>query len=82
MKKLLYNELKTMDSKIQHILFFGLKSCFIICLIATLALVLFLTVHNPYAFYFGIKIISSSFFFIVFFIICSIFTNTINSHIN
>lgn len=78
MKKLFFNEIKSMDNSIQNVLHIGLKSCFVMCLIATFSLTIYLTVHNPYSFYFGINILSSSLFFSVFFIICSIFVDTIN----
>ena len=80
MKKLFLNEFKTMDSSIQKVLQSGLKFCFILCLIATLSLTIYLTVHNPYSFYFGINIFSSALFFSVFFVICSIFVDTIRVH--
>lgn len=80
MKKLFFNELKIMDHSIKNVLYAGLKFCFILCLIATFSLTIYLTVHNPYSFYFGINIFSSSLFFSVFFIICSIFVNTIKVH--
>lgn len=82
MKKLFFDEFKTMDSSIQNVLQVGLKFCFILCLIATFSLSIYLTVHNPYSFYFGINIFSSALFFSVFFVICSIFVDTMKVHKN
>ena len=80
MKNLFYNEFKTMESSILAVLYGGLKFCFVLCLIATFSLAIYLTVHNPYSFYFGINIFSASLFFSVFFVICSILVDTINMH--
>ncbi len=80
MKKLFLNEFKAMDSSIQNVLQSGLKFCFVLCLIATFSLTIYLTVHNPYSFYFGINILSSALFFSVFFVICSVFVDTIRGH--
>ena len=82
MKKLFFDEFKTMDSSIQNVLYKGLKFCFVLCLIATFSLSIYLTVHNPYSFYFGINIFSSTLFFSVFFVICSIFVDTMKVHKN
>ena len=79
MKNILLNEFKNMDHSIQNFLFGGLKFNFILCLIATFSLTIYLTVHNPYSFYFGINIFSSSLFFSVFFIICAIFIDTVKN---
>ncbi len=55
MKKLIFNEFKLMDKNIQKVLYVGLKFSFILCLLATFSLTIYLTVHNPYSFIFRNK---------------------------
>ena len=76
MKSIISN-LKHIDSSINRVCNNGLKFCFVLSLIATFILSTYLSIHNPNLFYIGISILKSALFFMVFFIICTIATDTI-----
>ena len=75
--KLFISKLKNIDSSISNVCNNGLKFCFVLSLISTLFLSTYISIHNPNLFYFGISILKSSLFFMAFFIICAIATDTI-----
>ena len=62
--------IKIMDKKILHIVKFGIKYSTLICLFATLILVMYCEKSAPQAFYVGISLLKSALFFIATFIIC------------
>ena len=81
MKSIISN-LKHIDSSINRVCNNGLKFCFVLSLIATFILSIYLSIHNPNLFYIGISILKSALFFMVFFIICTIATDTIKKDSN
>ncbi len=70
--KLFKNEFKTkiLDKKILHIVKHGIKYSLIICMFATLILVMYCEKSAPQAFYVGISLLKSALFFMATFIIC------------
>mgnify|MGYP006947708228 CR=1 FL=1 len=71
--KLILNKFKKMDSSILKVKNNGLKFCFMLLLISTFVLSIYLNVHNPALFLVGVSLFKSSLFFIVFFIIKNLF---------
>ena len=61
-------ELKSFDKSILKLINSGIHFSFIFCLIATLILAIYQTVHNPNLFYIGISLFQTSLFFWVAFI--------------
>lgn len=69
--KLIINKLKNIDSSILKVKNIGIRICFILLLISTFILSLYISIHNPLLFLIGLSLFKSSLFFIVFFIICA-----------
>lgn len=80
--KLFITTYKKLDSSISKVCNNGLKFCFLLSLIATLVLCVYLSIHNPILFYMGLSLIKSALFFMVFFIICAIAIDTIKKDFN
>ena len=79
--KLILNKFKKMDSSILKVKNNGLKFCFMLLLISTFVLSIYLNVHNPALFLVGVSLFKSSLFFIVFFIICALAIDTIKKDV-
>ena len=79
--KLVINNFKKMDASLLKVKNNGLKFCFVLLLVATFILSLYLNVHNPALFLIGVSLFKSSLFFIVFFIICALAINTIKKDV-
>ena len=75
MKKLLA-ELKNFDKSILKVVKFGIRFSFIFCLLATLILAIYNSVHIPNLFYIGITLFQTSLFFLVAFIAYGFVFNT------
>ena len=69
--KIIFNEFKNIDSSILKVKNTGMKICFILLLLSTFILSLYISIHNPILFLIGLSLFKSSLFFIVFFIICA-----------
>ena len=70
-------KLKSVDNSILIVLYSGMKFCLVLALFSSLILSIYHTIHNPDIFYIGISLFKSTLFFIVFFVICAIATDTI-----
>lgn len=69
--------IKEIDKKILAIVNKGLKGSFIFCLIAVFVLVTYTSIGEPIAYYIGISLLKTSFFYVVGFIICGLAFNKI-----
>ena len=80
MKKIL-NEFKNMDKKILHITKLCLNFCFILLILSTALLFTYIIDSTPTLFYVGISVFTSSLYFIVISLICSLSFNKIRKEL-
>ena len=81
MKKVL-NEFKNIDQKVLHIMKLCLKFSFILLLLSTAILFIYSVVYSsPALFYTGISVFTSSLYFIVISLICSLSFNKIRKEL-
>lgn len=79
--KMIFFNLKSINTSILKALFIGLKVSFVLLLISTFLLSLYHTIHNFDLFYIGISLFRTSLFYIAFLFICSIGIDTIKKQV-
>lgn len=80
--KNIINSFKTLDKLTYKIMRYGLKVCFIICIVSTIILLTYQTIFlSPTLYYIGLSLFRLSLIFSIEFIICGLVVDSIKKQI-